>query len=111
MCSSVSPQNGNDRRAWYKVACMQATVSLPERVERDMPAGVRPPVANERFPYLDAVRAVAVTCVFVSHAFNAWWAAYMNIGVPMFFAVSGFLLYRPFVAARLGEAPSVGVSA
>ncbi|TMK55405.1 MAG: acyltransferase, partial [Actinobacteria bacterium] len=34
--------------------------------------------------------------------------AQMDIGVPVFFVISGFLLYRPFVAARLSGRPSMG---
>ncbi len=33
--------------------------------------------------------------------------AHLNLGVPLFFAISGFLLYRPFVAARVGAGPQV----
>ncbi len=29
----------------------------------------------------------------------------LSAGVPVFFVISGFLLYRPFVASRLGVAP------
>ena len=32
---------------------------------------------------------------------SAFWYAQLNVGVPLFFAISGFLLYRPWVAARL----------
>jgi peptidoglycan/LPS O-acetylase OafA/YrhL len=37
-----------------------------------------------------------------------WWGRFafrFDVGVTIFFVVSGFLLYRPFVAARLGEVP------
>jgi peptidoglycan/LPS O-acetylase OafA/YrhL len=72
---------------------------------------VQPPPGNPRFPHVDVLRAVAVACVFLSHAFTAWWSAYLNIGVAMFFAISGFLLYRPFVAARLGASPQIDLRA
>ncbi len=32
---------------------------------------------------------------------------HLDIGVPIFFLISAFLLYRPFVAARLGDAPAI----
>jgi peptidoglycan/LPS O-acetylase OafA/YrhL len=35
--------------------------------------------------------------------------ARLNVGVAIFFVISGFLLYRPFVAARCGLAPAVRV--
>jgi peptidoglycan/LPS O-acetylase OafA/YrhL len=34
------------------------------------------------------------------------WLAHLNVGVPLFFVLSGFLLYRPFAAARLGLGPA-----
>ncbi len=70
----------------------------------------RPP----RYPLVDAIRAIAALSVLVFHAANAaytavpdqdWLGAVLarfNVGVPIFFVISGFLLYRPFVAARLG---------
>jgi peptidoglycan/LPS O-acetylase OafA/YrhL len=79
------------------------------------PAAIVP--AHARFPLVDAVRAFAAFTIFAYHvAFHLQLYGYdtlgsylgnLNIGVPVFFVVSGFLLYRPFVAARLGTARSV----
>jgi peptidoglycan/LPS O-acetylase OafA/YrhL len=65
-----------------------------------------------RFPLLDSMRAIAFLFVFTSHAaFFAGFAAEgstlrpflarLDVGVRIFFLISAFLLYRPFVAARL----------
>jgi peptidoglycan/LPS O-acetylase OafA/YrhL len=35
--------------------------------------------------------------------------ARLNVGVAVFFVISGFLLYRPFLAARCGLAPAVRI--
>ncbi len=68
-----------------------------------------PPV---RYPALDAVRGLAATAVLALHAVgvyargsadDAWvrpWVARLDVAVPVFFLLSGFLLYRPFVRAR-----------
>lgn len=65
--------------------------------------------ANPLFPALDGVRALAVTLVFISHAVvGRFLTEYANLGVTLFFVLSGFLLYRPFVAAReSGTTPSL----
>ena len=75
---------------------------------------------DSHFPLFDSLRAIAALTVFAFHAIyqiavsepheRIWFRLGVNldIGVPIFFAVSGFLLYRPFLAATLrGEAPSV----
>ncbi len=69
-----------------------------------------PPPGNPRFPLFDGLRAVAVMSVLVGHAagvtaFNAEnrlgvLTARLDVGVTIFFLLSGFLLYRPFVSAR-----------
>ena len=81
---------------------------------------VAPPPGNPRFPLLDGVRALAALSVVVLHVgdgtgfarTNALGAftARLDAGVALFFVLSGFLLYRPFVAARLEgrAAPSAG---
>lgn len=78
-----------------------------------------PPQGNPRFPHCDAVRGLAILAVIVVHAGAT---IYLHgdsvfkrlvydlfLAVEIFFVLSGFLLYRPFVAARLdGRAtPSV----
>jgi peptidoglycan/LPS O-acetylase OafA/YrhL len=62
---------------------------------------------------MDSLRAIAALSVLVAHTsflsganVGAWYGDYLarlNVGVTIFFLLSGFLLYRPFVSARLGE--------
>jgi peptidoglycan/LPS O-acetylase OafA/YrhL len=70
------------------------------------------------FDGLDGLRALAAFLIVLHHAgfasgltFTSDWVgpflARMEIGVPVFFLLSGFLLFRPFVAAQFaGERPS-----
>ena len=74
-------------------------------------------VRSGRYRLVDSMRAIAFGCVLVAHA--AFFAGFssngssllpffarLDVGVPIFFLISAFLLYRPFVAARLrGEEP------
>ena len=72
---------------------------------------VAPPPGNPRFPLFDGLRAIAVLSVVVTHTALlsganelAWYGKYtarLDVGVTIFFLISGFLLYRPFVAAHL----------
>ena len=77
-------------------------------------------VRAERFPLMDSLRAIAALSVLAFHA--AYFAGMYSsdsplrpfveqpaVGVSVFFVISGFLLYRPFVRARLegGPAPSL----
>jgi peptidoglycan/LPS O-acetylase OafA/YrhL len=66
----------------------------------------------ERFPLVDSLRALAALSILLLHAAILGgvmddgaalqpYIARLDIGVPIFFVISGFLLYRPFVAARL----------
>ena len=76
-----------------------------------IPDVVAPPPGNPRFPLLDSLRGLAALSILVFHVdglnlndTGRWvrvitWR--LNIGVTVFFVLSGFLLYRPFVAARL----------
>ena len=85
------------------------------RVEAAIPDAVAPPPGNPRFPLVDGLRAIAALSIVVTHTaglsgFNSAnplgaWTARMDCGVAIFFVLSGFLLYRPFVAARLDGRP------
>jgi peptidoglycan/LPS O-acetylase OafA/YrhL len=80
---------------------------------------VAPPPGNPRFPLLDAMRALAALAIVLTHTagvsdFNTdnalgAYTARLNMGVTLFFLLSGFLLYRPFVAARLEGRPPVRI--
>jgi len=73
----------------------------------------RPP----RFPAFDGLRAIAAVTVVVVHVGFVsgltprnpdgvgMYTARLEIGVSVFFLISGFLLYRPFVVAHLAGAP------
>jgi peptidoglycan/LPS O-acetylase OafA/YrhL len=67
-----------------------------------------------RFPLFDSLRAIAALSIFAFHiasfelALNKPgfpWLGQLNVGVPIFFVVSGFLLYRPFVARQVQGRP------
>ena len=77
----------------------------------------RPPRADH-FPLFDALRGLAAIAVVTYHGvylpalYNGiggagWWryVMHLDVAVPIFLGISGFLLYRPFVAARLEDRP------
>ena len=78
-----------------------------------------PPPGNPRFPLLDSMRAIAAFAIVFTHTasvtnFNSdnyfgQFTARLNIGVALFFLLSGFLLYRPFVASRYEGRPRVRI--
>jgi peptidoglycan/LPS O-acetylase OafA/YrhL len=67
----------------------------------------------EHFPLFDALRGIAALFVVAYHGLyqpatyervGEWWwryAIHLDVAVPIFLGISGFLLYRPFVRARL----------
>lgn len=75
--------------------------------------------APGHLPLFDALRAIAAGSVLMYHLalFGgtpdalADYAAHLNVGVPIFFLISGFLLYRPFARAHLAAEPGVRVRA
>jgi peptidoglycan/LPS O-acetylase OafA/YrhL len=79
------------------------------------PDAVAPPPGNPRFPLFDGLRAIAAGAILVTHVaglttFNTGnalgaYTARLNMGVAFFFVISGFLLYRPFLAARFAGRP------
>jgi peptidoglycan/LPS O-acetylase OafA/YrhL len=82
----------------------------------ETPAALAPPPGHPRFPLLDSLRAIAVVCVLLTHTSflsgsneGTWFgpfAARLDVGVTIFFLISGFLIYRPFVNTRLNGAPA-----
>ncbi len=84
------------------------------------PDAVAPPPHHPRFPLVDGIRAIAVLAIVVVHSAVAGRAlggslggrllAHLNVGVAIFFVVSGFLLFRPFIAERAGGAAAPAVS-
>ena len=73
--------------------------------------GHEPGPVNPRFPLFDSLRAIAALCIFAVHLPFAYqmsaddplrpYLLELNVGVAVFFLISGFLLYRPFARARL----------
>jgi len=73
-----------------------------------------------RFPLFNSLRAIAALTIFAYHVAFALgflggrtlspWLAQLNVGVPIFFLISGFLLYRPFAQARFDRVrmPAIG---
>jgi peptidoglycan/LPS O-acetylase OafA/YrhL len=65
---------------------------------------------NPRFPLFDSCRGLAALSVLLYHVGAIGGGntdgplraigSVLDVGVPIFFAISGFLLYRPFVSAR-----------
>jgi peptidoglycan/LPS O-acetylase OafA/YrhL len=72
-----------------------------------------------RFPQVDAMRAIAALSVVLFHTGMIGgiaqagaagpYVSHLNAGVTLFFVISGFLLYRPFVAARLAGGTPVRI--
>jgi peptidoglycan/LPS O-acetylase OafA/YrhL len=75
---------------------------------------------RDRYPLVDGLRAVAAIGVLVTHsaissglvttgATGFRYAQRLEVGVTIFFVISGFVLYRPFLIARLedGELPRI----
>jgi peptidoglycan/LPS O-acetylase OafA/YrhL len=85
---------------------------------RAAPAAAHP-ATDPRFALLDGVRALAAIAVVGVHVAFATGATFnsrfgdqlarLDVGVAVFFVLSGFLLYRPFVAARLDGRPGPAV--
>ncbi|OBG19960.1 acyltransferase [Mycobacterium sp. 852002-51057_SCH5723018] len=87
--------------------------------EQDAQGGLEQTAHVDRVASLTGIRAVAALLVVGTHAayttgkyVHGYWGlvgARMEIGVPIFFVLSGFLLFRPWVksAATGGPPPSV----
>jgi peptidoglycan/LPS O-acetylase OafA/YrhL len=76
---------------------------------------VAPPPGNPRFALFDSLRAIAALAVLVFHVSSTTGAlnngtfgdvlTMLSRGLILFFVISGFLLYRPYVAARAAGRP------
>jgi peptidoglycan/LPS O-acetylase OafA/YrhL len=83
-------------------------------IDRPTPPALAPPPGHPRFPLIDSLRAIAVVCVVLTHTSSlshsndgTWFGPYtarLDVGVTIFFLISGFLIYRPFVHSRLNGA-------
>jgi peptidoglycan/LPS O-acetylase OafA/YrhL len=92
------------------------SASIERATFTEAPPVVAPPPGHPRFPLLDSLRAIAVLGVLLTHTGflsglneGSWFGdftARLNVGVTIFFLISGFLLYRPLVNARMNGAPS-----
>ncbi len=77
------------------------------------PSPTEAPPQPGRFPLIDSTRAIAAVSIFLFHLAAAldlpqWTKDYTNTfaaGVPIFFVISGFVLYRPFAHALLDGNP------
>jgi peptidoglycan/LPS O-acetylase OafA/YrhL len=91
-----------------------------DRVAASAP-NLTPPPGNPRFPLFDSLRAIAALSVFAGHTITGTYGLSQHPrlfllavhvadqGVAIFFLISGFLLYRPFLTARRdGRALSLG---
>jgi peptidoglycan/LPS O-acetylase OafA/YrhL len=78
-------------------------------------------VRAERFPLFDSLRAVAALSVLAAHAalfagmytsdsFLRPYVSQLGAGITIFYVISGFLLYRPFVRARFADEPRPSTS-
>lgn len=94
------------------IQCGSMGTAAPEPVGTALKQGapgLRPPRGNPRFPLLDGIRGIGVIMVFLTHVAGRT-GTYQGFAgdlvarslwvVAAFFIVSGFLLYRPWVAAR-----------
>lgn len=88
---------------------MTTAAASPGRHATAPSPAVAPPPGNPRFPLFDSLRGLAVLAVVVWHVFvatgalNRRWVGDTvstagSLGPLLFFSISGFLLYRPWVA-------------
>lgn len=88
-------------------------------LEKDPRPVGQAPRQPRHFPCFDGLRAIAAVSVLLLH--TAWVSGFTNrsslgiytsrleIGVSVFFLISGFLLYRPFAISHLSGRPAPGI--
>ncbi len=91
---------------------MSATQAVPATGDIEAAPNLTPPSGNPRFPLFDSLRAIAALSVFLGHTVTGTYSVadhrtlfgyavqLADQGVAVFFLISGFLLYRPFLVAR-----------
>lgn len=94
---------------------MTTTSTHPSATAPRSPADAAASPGGQRFPALDGLRMVGALAVVTTHvgfssgaSLNtpvAGLLARLDAGVPLFFVISGFLLYRPHALARLERTP------
>jgi peptidoglycan/LPS O-acetylase OafA/YrhL len=95
-----------------------SAATVPAALRRVAASIVAQPVHDDgtlgRFPLMDSLRALAALSIFAYHSLALTHPdsaaaqdliSTLTVGVPVFFAISGFLLYRPFVLSSLGGRP------
>lgn len=92
---------------------MTAAGAMPDEHPAPVPAGTRSAMGT--FPGLDGLRAVAALSVVATHlgtlsgrTFDSAWGPYLaraDVGVAVFFLLSGFLLGGPFLRAVVDARP------
>lgn len=106
-------------------AAYGATAGAPSsRTVPDAPVPVRGPASvtgDHDLPVLEAYRGIAALMVLLTHAgfssgaavVGPWagWISRLDLGVALFFLLSGFLLFRPFATASYGQRSPVAVGA
>ena len=91
----------------------------PPQSDTDAQGGLESVSRSERVASLTGIRAVAALLVMGTHAAyttgkypQGYWGSFysrMEIGVPIFFVLSGFLLFGPWVRALAEDRPPPSV--
>lgn len=91
---------------------------IPTTLPTDPVEGTRVVGRARYFPCFEGLRALAAGAVVVYHGVTLAGpdaagglytpVAVLDMGVSIFFVISGFLLYRPFVVARVEGRPAIG---
>jgi peptidoglycan/LPS O-acetylase OafA/YrhL len=93
-----------------------ATLESARPETSEVPDALAPPPGNPRFPLVDGLRGIAALSVVAFHADQFARAGntipgrvigHLDMGVTVFFLITGFLLYRPFFAASVGVGPHI----
>src|SRR5207248_8685276 len=114
-CCCIAPASCAPRSSCHETRGMSAAAIGAALQPAAVPDAVAPPPRHPRFPLMDGMRALAVLSVIGVHSALMGGAfgeslpgrllAHLNIGVTIFFLISGFLLYRPMIDHRSGGAP------